>query len=590
MSDRQGIASLVVGTALVAVLLAGFAIAIAASQTQSRRSLEHQARERTRLVAGLLDAIFGQAAHLTAAERRTLSAPTVPARALQALRGQNDYLALLGSSGRVLAHSSGFGAQARAAVRADPALSLLRRGDAWALGDRFPYGRRGVIDFGVRLRSAHELRYLVVGAPADRFGALVRAELTQVHGVEQQHQTMLDGHGVVIGSTVRDRPPGYIFHTAGQRRVLRAASGIAHTGSNGPRYFDAVPLPNSTWRLVISIPVAEFYSSVEGLRQWLPWVILAAFGGVALVALWLVWRAMQSSRRIRVTNARLSLTNAELEAARRRLEQVNDALARSNTALERQAQELVRSNTELDQFAQVASHDLQEPLRKVRTFTERVTETEAQNLSPRGADYLRRANGAAERMQTLIEDLLRFSRVSTQSRPFAPVDLGAVIAEVLDDLSELVQQSEARVDVGPLPTINADPTQMRQLLQNLISNALKFRREDVAPVVRVEASWEPGWLTLTVADNGIGFEPQYRTRIFRVFERLHGRGAYPGTGIGLALCRKIAERHGGTVVADGVLGEGATFTVTLQTERAGAVSDLPEPSAPEGEREPYVAV
>jgi light-regulated signal transduction histidine kinase (bacteriophytochrome) len=162
---------------------------------------------------------------------------------------------------------------------------------------------------------------------------------------------------------------------------------------------------------------------------------------------------------------------------------------------------------------------------------------------------------------------------------------------VLDDLSELVQGTGARVEVGPLPTINADATQMRQLIQNLISNALKFRREDVEPHVRVTAGMDAGWLTLTVSDNGIGFDPQYRTRIFRVFERLHGRGAYPGTGIGLALCRKIAERHGGTVVADGVLGEGATFTVTLQTERTSPVSDAPEgPSAPEDEQERYVAV
>jgi len=352
-----------------------------------------------------------------------------------------------------------------------------------------------------------------------------------------------------------------------------------------------VSLPNSTWRLVISIPVGEFYASVTGFHHSLPWIILAAFGLVAFAALVLIRRAMKSSERIRDTNERLSTANADLETAHERLEQANSALARTNTELERHAQELVRSNTELDQFAQVASHDLQEPLRKVRTFTERITQTEAENLSDRGADYLRRANAAAERMQTLIEDLLRFSRVTTQNRPFAPVDLTAVAADVLDDLSEQVQRTGARVEVDPLPTINADVTQMRQLLQNLISNALKFHREDVEPVVRVHAALDAGWLTLTVADNGIGFDPQYRTRIFRVFERLHGRGTYAGTGIGLALCRKIAERHGGTVVADGVLGEGATFTVTLQTERTSAVSDASgPPAAPDGEQEPYVAV
>jgi light-regulated signal transduction histidine kinase (bacteriophytochrome) len=291
----------------------------------------------------------------------------------------------------------------------------------------------------------------------------------------------------------------------------------------------------------------------------------------------------------------------ELADAKVSLEEVNDeladsnrALGRSNEELERHARELVRSNAELDQFASIASHDLQEPLRKVRTFTERISETEADTLSERGIDYLRRANASAERMQTLIEDLLRYSRVSSQERPFAPVDLRRVTEDVLEDLSEHVNRTGAIVRVGSLPTIKADAPQMRQLLQNLISNAVKFRRESVTPEVDVESKVESGWVTITVRDNGIGFDPQYSRRIFRVFERLHGRGTYPGTGIGLALCRRIAERHGGTIVARSVPDEGSTFTVTMQTQRTEAVSDAPHTedvnSPPATTEESYVAV
>jgi signal transduction histidine kinase len=591
MRGRPGSTTLVAGAVVVAAILAAFAVAISRGQEQSRHGLESQAQQRTELVASLLDGIFGQAGRLPAAERRALSAPVVPGRILERLRGQNDYLALLDAHGRLIAHSSGFDAQARRAVLGGAARKLLTRGHPWALGNRFPYHGRAVIDFGVAMGTRAGRRFLVSGVSAAALGAFVRGELAKVHGIQRQHQIMLDGNGVVVSSTVPDRPIGYVFRTAAQQRALHHPSGIASTGQNGVRYFDMVRLPNSTWRLLISIPVGELFASVDGLHHWLPWIIFAAFGLVALVALWLVWRAIASSQRIRVANDRLRVANAELESTQARLEQVNGALARSNTELERQARELARSNTELDQFALLASHDLQEPLRKVRTFTERITETEAEHLSERGVDYLRRASAAAERMQTLIEDLLRFSRVSTRGREFAPVDLGAVAGEVLDDLSELVQVTGARVELGALPTINADATQMRQLLQNLISNALKFRREGVPPLVRVHSTVEAGWLTLTVADNGIGFERQYRTRIFRVFERLHGRGRYPGTGIGLALCRKIAERHGGTVLAEGVLGEGATFTVTLQIERPGPVSDAPaRHPAPDGEPEPYVTV
>ena len=171
---------------------------------------------------------------------------------------------------------------------------------------------------------------------------------------------------------------------------------------------------------------------------------------------------------------------------------------------------------------------------------------------------------------------MRYSRVATQSRPFEEVDLRAVTAEVLDDLEDVVTRSGAIVRFGELPTISADPMQMRQLLQNLISNAVKFRRADVPPVVDISATADDGWVHLVVRDNGIGFDTQYAQRIFRVFERLHGRGTYAGTGIGLALCRRIAERHGGSVVATSVLGEGSTFTVTLQTQRSEPVTALPD--------------
>ena len=247
-------------------------------------------------------------------------------------------------------------------------------------------------------------------------------------------------------------------------------------------------------------------------------------------------------------------------------------LGEAAAELRRANAELERSNGELEQFAYVASHDLQEPLRKIQAFGDRLTTKFRTELPDAGKEYVDRMLVSAGRMRRLIDDLLSFSRVTTQARPFAPVDLGKLVPEVVNDLSDRIEQTHAEVRVGPLPTIDADPTQMRQLFQNLIVNAVKFQRPGVPPVVEVSA--ELGELPqeegepvpvcrVTVRDNGIGFDEKYLDRIFQVFQRLHGREQYEGTGVGLAICRKITERHGGTITARSRPGEGAAFIVTL---------------------------
>jgi light-regulated signal transduction histidine kinase (bacteriophytochrome) len=249
---------------------------------------------------------------------------------------------------------------------------------------------------------------------------------------------------------------------------------------------------------------------------------------------------------------------------------------RAEAALQSSVRQLERSNRELEDFAYVASHDLQEPLRKIRAFGDRLKSQCAEALSTRGRDYLERMQQAAARMQTLIEDLLTFSRVATKAQPFRSVDLYKVAREVMADLEVRLEQVNGRIELASLPTIDADPMQMRQLLQNLLGNALKFSSPESLPVVKLSSCSAPEpavspttngapapCCQLLVEDNGIGFDEQYLDRIFVPFQRLHGRGKYEGTGIGLAICRKIAERHGGQITARSTPGKGAIFIVTL---------------------------
>jgi PAS domain S-box-containing protein len=239
------------------------------------------------------------------------------------------------------------------------------------------------------------------------------------------------------------------------------------------------------------------------------------------------------------------------------------AIREYTTQLERSNMELARANTELQNFAFVASHDLQEPLRKIQAFGGRLRDQVGTQINDDARDYLTRMLNAAARMSSMINDLLELSRVTTQARPFERLELRQVVEEVLSDLEIRLEKTGGHVEVGDLPEVEADPTQMHQLFQNLIANALKFHRSDVPPIVRVTGECSDGTVRIDVADNGIGFEEQYTSRIFQPFQRLYGMSQYEGSGIGLAICRKIVERHGGSITAQSQPGEGSTFTVIL---------------------------
>jgi PAS domain S-box-containing protein len=248
--------------------------------------------------------------------------------------------------------------------------------------------------------------------------------------------------------------------------------------------------------------------------------------------------------------------------------------------LRRFASQLERSNAELQNFASVASHDLQEPLRKIQAFGDRLKAKCGPQLGEQGLDYLARMQNAAQRMQVLIQDLLKLSRVTSRAQPFESCDLGEIVTAVLSDLEVVIEQTDARVEVGALPIIDADPVQMRQLFQNLIANAIKFHRPGVQPQVVVSGHVFPMYedvipgaspgdevCQIYVQDNGIGFDEKFVNQIFVVFQRLHSRQEYDGTGIGLAVCRKITDRHGGSIVAKSAEGQGATFIVTLPVKQ-----------------------
>jgi PAS domain S-box-containing protein len=242
---------------------------------------------------------------------------------------------------------------------------------------------------------------------------------------------------------------------------------------------------------------------------------------------------------------------------------------------ERSIRELNRSNRDLEEFAYIASHDLQEPLRKISTFGERLKTQYSSSLDKDASLYLNRILASTDNMRTLIDNLLEFSRMTRSSRAYVPCDLNSILQEVASDQELKIEETQTTLQKDSLPVVDAVPSEMRQLFNNLISNSLKFRRKDVTPVIRISGSalgdsdkmkyglgLDRRFYRIDFSDNGIGFEQEYAEKIFQIFQRLHGKAEYPGAGIGLAICKKIVDNHEGIIYASSD-GNGSTFSILL---------------------------
>ena len=267
---------------------------------------------------------------------------------------------------------------------------------------------------------------------------------------------------------------------------------------------------------------------------------------------------------------------SDVDSMRRRLVRELQFSEEARTQLDEQAQDLKRSNTELEQFAYVASHDLQEPLRKVSSFTQLLQRRYGGQLDDKADQYIAFAVDGANRMQTLINDLLAFSRVGRVHNDHRSVDLEDVLSRALDDLSVAVEETGAEISHDALPTVAGDSTQLGMLWQNLLSNAIKFHSPDRPPHIHISAVREGDMWEFAVGDNGIGIAPEFQEKVFAIFQRLHTKDAYPGTGIGLAMCKKVVEFHGGTIRIDSEYRLGTRVLFTLPVPDDGPVSSAKE--------------
>jgi signal transduction histidine kinase len=562
---------LVSAALVVTVLVGAFAIEFVSSQSSSRRQAERSFAVQAQVTSELTSSLFTSSSATTAAQAAKEfggSKPSAATLTALAKRSHLAYALILDRAGRLMAASAGTPAAVRnRPARATPHVRAALAGHSW-LSNLLPSaGRSGaVIEWAFPFQTRLGRRVEVEAFDANVLSGFLGGYLSQPHRKGNQVGYVVDARRKVIADSTGQRKLGAQLPAA----IPGDGQGRFGTGESD-LYATSAALRGSDWRVVLTEPTSKLYPPLAGSESWILSAVLVAFGLVGAAGLALLRRTLIGAARVGEANRKLAELNATLE----------QRVAERTAVAEQRAEELARSNSELEQFASVASHDLQEPLRKIRMYCGRLPKRFGEGLPEEAASDLTRMASAAERMQRLIDDLLSFARVTSRKREFEAIDLGELAREVVGDLEARINELGAQVEIAALPIVSGDRAQMSQLLQNLISNALKFHRDGVPPLVRVRAQVAPAQAPrfagestagnrclITVEDNGIGFDPKYAERVFSAFERLHSRADYDGTGIGLSIARKIAWRHRGELTATSTPDVGSTFTLTLPLTQA----------------------
>ena len=527
----------IVGVLMAVVVVLGGASAwqLAQSQSDSRESLRNRFADRapvaTAVVDGLFKSIFtGQAQDL---DPKVFGAPGVAAAALdaKARESNNVYVAVIDTRGRVL------GASARA-PRRRPGLRPYER-QALRLGyglSDVQGGRIPTILNVVRFPTRSGPRLLVSASPEKAYAEFLQTTLKPLIRSSDDAAFLLDGNGSAIAAVPRIRGRMDMRPVARGRR-----SGEVST-PEGKQFFASAPVGGSSWRTVLTVPESSLYAPAGGLGKWLPWGILGLLVTALLGMAWLV-------RRLSETGSRLSRSNTDLE------------LANAN---------LARSNADLEQFAYVASHDLSSPLRSVAGFSQMLAKRYRGRLDSDADTWIGFVEQGVARMQRVIDDLLLYSRVDREEPQPEPVDLDEVLDEVRRSVGPQLEEKGGELTHDPLPEVLAEHTHMLQVLQNLVGNALTYVAPGVEPRVHVSAMPEGDRSRISVTDNGVGVDPEHVDRIFKMFQRLHAEDEHPGTGIGLAITKKIVERYGGHIEVTSAPGGGSTFSFTVASAPVAA--------------------
>ena len=515
--------------ALAVLALVALAWFLAASQSDQRSDLRARYADRTAIAASLIDSLFRLAFTSQSQQAsQQWAAPHISRRQLDAAvkRQQLGWSMVVDANGKVLGRSSG----APAAPAATTIRGAARNG--FGVGAVQP-GKTPIVDSAVKFSTPAGARYLVNGTPLKSYRTFLDGTLKPLPTLKRSRAFVIDQNGRTLGVALSRARRGQMPSNE-LLRAIKARDSVSYTVQGEGIYAAATTIPHTPWRVISTGANADLYATLSGPSRWVPWAILL-IGALALVAVGFLLR-------------RVLKTNAALEESRRNLEQ--------------RARELERSNADLEQFAYAASHDLSEPLRTVAGFSELLRQRYDGQLDPEADGYISFIGDGVKRMQQLIDDLLLYSRVGRAPLREETVDLEAVFREVLGWLAPAIEERGAQITHDPLPAVRGEPGQIAQVLQNLVANAIKFTAPATVPQIHVSARRSGGSVQVSVADNGIGIDGGGDV-IFKMFGRLHPVDTYPGTGIGLALAKRVVEAHGGRIWVDTAPGGGSVFSFTL---------------------------